>query len=383
MRSEKMDKRNTNTRSGSRDIYSSSKGPRQYKGEIDRYNYVDRDIYSSSGKRAAVQSTKSRKADRRRKKKRGGHRVLAAAFSIALVLVLGVAAYAGVMMNRLNRPSVDTSQYVEQPAAAPTWDVISKDGVTNILLIGADNGDDGNSHRSDTTMLVSIDNETKQIRLVSFLRDLYLEIPTVGKTKLNAAYAHGGPALTMQTIENNFRVNIDKYVSVNFDNFEAIIDKMGGIDIDMSAKVAKEENRNMGSNLHEGVNHLDGRLALYYARIRATDSDFGRTGRQRQVIQAMITRMKELNPVEFSKLMYDYLPYVETNLDDGDLLALAAIAPAVMNYEMETMAVPNENTYEDQTIKGSGMVLVPDLPENCRLLREFLYGRESMKSLDQ
>ncbi len=378
-----MDKRNTNTRSGSRDIYSSSKGPRQYKGEIDRYNYVDRDIYSSSGKRAAVQSTKSRKADRRRKKKRGGHRVLAAAFSIALVLVLGVAAYAGVMMNRLNRPSVDTSQYVEQPAAAPTWDVISKDGVTNILLIGADNGDDGNSHRSDTTMLVSIDNETKQIRLVSFLRDLYLEIPTVGKTKLNAAYAHGGPALTMQTIENNFRVNIDKYVSVNFDNFEAIIDKMGGIDIDMSAKVAKEENRNMGSNLHEGVNHLDGRLALYYARIRATDSDFGRTGRQRQVIQAMITRMKELNPVEFSKLMYDYLPYVETNLDDGDLLALAAIAPAVMNYEMETMAVPNENTYEDQTIKGSGMVLVPDLPENCRLLREFLYGRESMKSLDQ
>ena len=369
-----MDKRNTYTRSGSRDIYSSSKGPRQYRGEIDRYNYVDRDIYSSSNKRAAVKSAKSRKADRRRKKKRGGHRVLATVFSVALVLVLGVVAYAGVMVSRPNRPGVDTSQYVEQPEAAPTWDVISKDGVTNILLIGADNGDDGNSHRSDTTMLVSIDNGTKKLRLVSFLRDLYLEIPTVGKTKLNAAYANGGPALTMQTIENNFRVNIDKYVSVNFENFEAIIDKMGGIDIDMSAEVAAEENRNIGSNLHEGVNHLDGRLALYYARIRATDSDFGRTGRQRQVVEAMIARMKELNPVEFSKLMYDYLPYVETNLSDGDLLALAAMAPSIMNYEMETMAVPNPNAYEDQTIQGSGMVLVPDLPENCRLLREFLYG---------
>ena len=373
-----MDKRRTNTRSGSRDIYSSSKGTRTYKGEIDRYNYVDRDIYSSSNKRAAVQSARSRKAGRRRKKKRGGHRILATIFCVMLVLVLGVAAYAGVMMNRLNRPGVDTSQYVEQPAAAPAWDVISKDGVTNILLSGADTGDDGNSHRSDTTMLVSIDNETKKLRLVSFLRDLYLEIPTVGKTKLNAAYAHGGPALTMQTIENNFRVNIDKYVSVNFDNFEAIIDKMGGIDIDMSAEVAEEENRNMGSNLHEGVNHLDGRLALYYARIRATDSDFGRTGRQRQVVEAMISRMKELNPVEFSKLMYDYLPFVETNLSDGDLLALAAMAPAIMNYEMETMAVPNIDTYEDQTIQGSGMVLVPDLPENCRLLREFLYGQESL-----
>lgn len=377
-----MDKRRTNTRSGSRDIYSSSRGPRPYKGEIDRYNYVDRDIYSSSNKRAAVQSAKSRKADRRRKKKRGRHRISAVVLSVTLVLVLGVVAYAGVMMNRLNRPGVDTSQYVEQPAAAPAWDVISKDGVTNILLIGADNGDDGNSHRSDTTMLVSIDNETQKLRLVSFLRDLYLEIPTVGKTKLNAAYAHGGPALTMQTIENNFRVNIDKYVSINFANFEAIIDKMGGIDIDMSAKVAEEENRNMGSNLHEGVNHLDGRLALYYARIRATDSDFGRTGRQRQVVEAMITRMRELNPVEFSKLMYDYLPYVETNLSDGDLLALAAMAPAIMNYEMDTMAIPNVNTYEDQTVQGSGMVLVPDLTENCRLLREFLYGQESLESLE-
>ena len=76
--------------------------------------------------------------------------------------------------------------------------------------------------------------------------------------------------------------------------------------------------------------------------------------------------------------MYDYLPFVETNLSDGDLLALAAMAPAIMNYEMETMAVPNIDTYEDQTIQGSGMVLVPDLPENCRLLREFLYGQESL-----
>lgn len=372
-----MSNRNVPPR-GSRDIYSSSKRPRVNQGEIDRYNYVDRDIYSSSNKSTAVQSAQKRKKSRRGKKKRSGVRILTAFVCVLLVMVLGAAAYAGVMISRLSRPEIDTSQYEEQPEAAPSWDVISKNGVTNILLIGADNGDDGNSHRSDTTMLVSIDNETKKIRLVSFLRDLYLEIPTVGKTKLNAAYAHGGPALTMQTIENNFRVNIDKYVSVDFDNFQAIIDKMGGIDIDMSAKVAKEENKNMGSNLHEGVNHLDGRLALYYARIRATDSDFGRTGRQRQVIEAMITRMKELNPVEFSKLIYDYLPYVETNLGDGDLLALAALAPAAMGFEMETMAVPNPDTYEDQTIKGSGMVLVPDLPQNCALLREFLYGKDGM-----
>ena len=159
------------------------------------------------------------------------------------------------------------SKYTEQPSAAPTWDVINDDKVTNILLIGTDKGDDGLSSRSDTTMLVSIDNRTKSLRLVSFLRDMYLEIPTLeGKHKFNAAYANGGAALTMQTLENNFRIQIDKYVEIDFENFEQVIDKMGGIDIDMSAKSAAYENEVMGSNMHEGVNHLDGRLALYYAR---------------------------------------------------------------------------------------------------------------------
>lgn len=339
---------------------------------IDRYNYVDRDIYSNSGGRHPSGG------HYRRKKKRIGRRIAIVLTTLVLVVAAAVGVYASVMLNRVNRtPGIedDLSKYTEQPSAAPTWDVIEDDKITNILLIGTDKGDDGLSSRSDTTMLVSIDNRTQTLRLVSFLRDMYLEIPTLeGKHKFNAAYANGGAALTMQTLENNFRIPIDKYVEIDFENFEQVIDKMGGIDIDMSAESAAYENQVMGSNLHEGVNHLDGRLALYYARIRDIDSDFGRTGRQRQVILAMLERFKGLNPIEMNNIAYEYLPYVTTNLSNTDILYLISLMGQLPSYEQETMHIPNDNTFEDRRIEGVGQVLyMDDLTENCTLLREFLY----------
>jgi polyisoprenyl-teichoic acid--peptidoglycan teichoic acid transferase len=380
-----MDKRNSGNRSN-RDISSHSAPPNArrnenyYPDEIDRYNYVDRDLYSS-GKRASQQSANSgsRRRNSKNYKKRGsgGKKVFLSILSLILVAALGVIAYALVMFSRLDRSDKgNTASYVEQPSAAPAWTVISDNDVTNILLIGIDKNDDGSDGRSDTNMLISIDNKTKAIHLVSFLRDTYLEIPTVGDAKLNAAFAHKGAALTMQTLENNYKVNIDKYISVNSDNFAAIIDKMGGLDINMSKAVCDAENRNMGSHLKPGVNHLNGKLALYYARIREIDSDFGRTGRQREVVELMIKKMKSMNPLEVNKIMYDYLPYVKTNLSDSELLYLASIAGPVSKYPITTMHVPNDDTYKDETIKGAGAVLVPNLEKNCKLLREFLYGED-------
>lgn len=341
-------------------------------GEVDRYHYVDRDIYSRSDHRV---SSASRKAvpKRKKKKKSAGKTFLVIALVLALlcgVIFVGLS----LALGRLDRPEIDTSQYEEQPSAAPAWSVLEDASVVNILLIGKDKGDDGLSSRSDTSMLVSIDTKNKQLKLTSFLRDMYLEIPTVGQNRLNAAYANGGAALTMQTLENNFRVNIDKYIEIDFENFAAVIDKMGGIDIDMNEAVAAEGNRNIGSHWTEGVNHLSGEEALYYARIRATDSDFGRTGRQRQVVEAMLAQFRQLGLVEMSTVAFDYLPYVTTNLTDGDILYLASIAPQVLDYEQVTMCVPNEGTYEDLTLPSGARVLGVDVEENSRLLREFLYG---------
>ena len=333
---------------------------------IDRYNYVDRDIYSSSGGRRPTGNRY------RRKKKSAGKRVAVVLVSLVLVLAAAVGVYATVMLNRVNRtPGIeeDLCKYTEQPSAAPTWDVINDDKVTNILLIGTDKGDDGLSSRSDTTMLVSIDNRTKSLRLVSFLRDMYLEIPTLeGKHKFNAAYANGGAALGSTMAFSTLCL-------------EQVIDKMGGIDIDMSAKSAAYENEVMGSNLHEGVNHLDGRLALYYARIRDIDSDFGRTGRQRQVILAMLERFKGLNPIEMNNIAYDYLPHVTTNLSNSEILYLISLMGQIPDYEQQTMHIPNDNTFEDRRIDGAGQVLyMEDLTENCTLLRNFLYPTENSAS---
>lgn len=375
-----MDKRN-NGRPPQRDIYSSSRPQQSTRRksnydteEFDRYNYVDRDLYR--GTRPTNSGPRYRKSTRR-KKGSTAKKVLFTLIALILIAGIGVFAYGYIMASRLDRSDTgNTASYVQQPSAAPTWGVISDKNVTNILLIGIDKNDDGSDGRSDTNMLVSIDNNTKAIRLVSFLRDTYLEIPTVGKTKLNAAFAHGGPALTMQTLENNYRINIDKYISINSENFEKLIDKVGGLDINMDKAVCDAENRNMGSHLKPGVNHLNGRLALYYARIREIDSDFGRTGRQREVVELLIKKMKSLNPLEVNKLMYDFIPNIKTNLSDAELLYLASIAGPVSSYPMKTMHVPNTNTYKDQTIKGAA-VLVPDLPKNCELLREFLYGTET------
>lgn len=333
--------------------------------EIDRYNYVDRNIYSSNRGRPP-------------RRKKGGRvkKVLLSLLLLILVAGLFAVGYAMDLFSKLDRSEkINTSQYIEQPSAAPAWSVISDKNITNILLLGTDQLDKGTS-RSDTTMLVSIDNKTKAVRLVSFLRDLYVEIPTIRKQKLNAAYAKGGPALTMQTLENNFRINIDKYISVDFNSFAQIVNKLGGLDINLDKKLCKEMNENMGSSLKPGVNHLNGRLTLYYARIRNTDSDFGRTGRQREVIELILQKLKGKNPLEVNAVMRDFFPLVKTNLSDTELMYLVSIAGPVSKYPMKTMHVPALNTFTEPTVPGVGQVLDADIEENARLLREFLYGAD-------
>lgn len=356
-------KRNYNNNSGrnSSPRYNDS-------GEIDRYNYVNRDIYSSSNR-------SGKKGGRYGKpKKSGTGKKIAIVFTcLVLLAAVGVLVYAGIMFGRINRKNVNTDSFVEQPSSAPTWSVKSDDKVTNILLIGADQLEDG-IQRSDSMMLVSIDNKTKTLRLVSFLRDLYVQIPTVGKNKLNASFSNGGAGLTMQTLENNFRINIDKYIMTDFNNFANIIDKMGGIDLTMTKEEAAYMNKIKGCNLTAGKNHLRGTLALYFSRMRYLDSDFGRTGRQRQVIMAMMEKIKKMNIVDFSSVMYDYLPLVTTNLNNQELLYLCSIGLNVTKYPVKTMHVPANDTYKEPTIDGVGQVLDPDLEQNCSKLREFLYG---------
>lgn len=346
---------------------------RQPGGDIDRYHYVDRELYSHSDQKTAT--PKGRPPKNRKRKKQRGKRLFAVVLCLVILLGAGLFVYAGSLLSQIRRDNTDATSYIQQPSDAPEWDVLSDKKITNILLLGTDRMEDG-IQRSDTMMLVSIDNKNKKIKLTSFLRDLYVEIPTIGKNKLNASYSNGGAALTMQTIENNFRINIDRFVTIDVDSFAEIIDKMGGIEVVISQAEADEMNRVMGEQLSAGKNHMRGTLALYYSRIRRIDSDFGRTGRQRQVIGCMVDKLKTKNPIELSGLLHDYMGYVTTNLPDSEMVGLAANAINVMGYSIETLHMPESGLYEDRRVSGIGDVLDPDLEENCAVLREFIYGVE-------
>ena len=325
---------------------------------FDRYNYVDRDIYS-----------KGRKTPPKKKK----HGCLT--FFLVLVLIAGIVAagFYGIFYKRMNYEAVDTSVYTGLTDEKPVG------GVYNILLIGADRNSDGSNGRSDTMMLVSVDTLDKTIRLVSFMRDIYVDIPTVGSERLNAAFAYGGASLTMQTIEEYFNVKIDGYIMTDFDYFVQIIDAIGGIDLEISEYEAEYINGEPdGFAAYAGVNHLNGTQALFFARMRNLDSDFGRTGRQRQVIEAVLEKFEELSMLDKLSTAYEFMPYVTHNLSSGQLLSLAGVGAQLFSYTIETMNIPQDGTWWDEyaTIGGieGNMVLGVDFEANAAALEAFLYS---------
>ena len=158
---------------------------------------------------------------------------------------------------------------------------IEADHLINILLVGQDRQAGQGRQRSDTMILCSYNPNTNEVSLISFLRDLYVSIPGgYSNNRLNAAYAFGGFPLLYKTLEQNFGVKIDGGVEVDFGGFTELIDLIGGVDIYLTAKEAPY----VATSCKEGMNHLNGRKALNYARIRKIDSDFGRTNRQRTLI---------------------------------------------------------------------------------------------------
>lgn len=248
--------------------------------------------------------------------------------------------------------------------------IMSSKDVTNVLLIGTDKyAKDRGRARSDTMIILSIDNKNKKLKMTSLLRDLYVTIP--GRTnddRLNHAHAYGGPDLLIRTIEYNFRVKIDKYLRVDFDAFENVINKLGGVDIYMTSaeanivkKVAKE-----------GTYHLDGAEARTYSRIRKLDSDFGRTNRQRKVITEAINKLKKKDVASLTSLMYEVLPMVTTDYKSTELLSLIIDSPTLSKYEIVSNRFPQDNTYRGVYIRGMA-VLVTDLGTAATELQKFIY----------
>ena len=264
--------------------------------------------------------------------------------------------------------------YVDAADLAQIPDQIS------VLLVGVDARENEEASRSDTMMLVTLDKKNKQIKLTSFLRDSYVEIAgTNAWNKLNAAYFRGGVQTLSDTIELNFKVDIQYYAIVDFEIFQTIVDEMGGIRVDVTEKESyytyHSGDVKVPVRIEAGEDVLlNGEQALWYSRIRYLDSDFKRTERQRKVIKAIVDKASTMSLTKLYSLAEAIVPLVKTNMSTNQILSLGltAFKNKMYQYPIIQHSIPADGTWYDKNVQGVGASLVMNMEQNQELLHSFL-----------
>ena len=242
------------------------------------------------------------------------------------------------------------------------------ENLINILLVGQDSRT-GQRERSDSMIVISVNTETGEVAMVSFMRDLYVQMPEgYMDNRMNAAYAYGGFEYLYEVLMKNFGLKCSGGFEVNFDGFTDVVNTMGGVDIELSPAEA----RVVGEGAVAGMNHLNGSQALTYARIRKIDSDFNRTARQRKVLTALFEKIKDSDLNTLLKLTDTLLPLMTTDMNNTQIISLVMkLAPLMSGMELNSYRIPIDGSYYDATIRGM-MVLVPDLAMNRNYLKDVL-----------
>lgn len=276
-------------------------------------------------------------------------------------------------------------------------ELMNDSNVLNILLIGEDNRHGAQYGRTDTMILLTIDNNNKEIKLTSFMRDLWVNIPGYGMQRINVAYTVGGAPRTVSTIEANFGIDIDRYAIVDFSSFVSIIDILGGIDIELSDEEIDYINWQTWKNgqadtryeiqASAGVVHLIGRQALWHARNRGQEgicsgSDFTRTQRQRQVLKTLMSNFKNASLTQIINIVNEVGPLVTTDLSYYEITVLVANALTYLQYDIHEHRLPTTDNYTGVTTSGGASVLaINDWTRARNELKSFVFesqeGKES------
>ena len=210
--------------------------------------------------------------------------------------------------------------------------------VVNILLVGSDHGAIKGDHgRSDSIMIATVNFKSKELKLTSLMRDMYVEIPGHGHNKLNAAYAFGGVELLYKTIAKNFGIKIDNYCVVDFSTFEKVINKVGGVEISLEEKEAKYLNT---------TNYISKKKYRFVVSKKYGDGDFGRTGRQRAVLQAALNKVLQQSPTTIADIALEALKDVSTDMNASYLKTLVLKVVKMGTTEIDQMRVPVKGTYK-------------------------------------
>lgn len=238
----------------------------------------------------------------------------------------------------------------------------------NIAIFGIDSREDSYSkgNRSDCIIIASINNNTKEVKLLSVYRDTYVEIEGHGLDKITHAYSYGEAPLAIKTLNSNLDLNIKEFITVNFDAVKDIIDSIGGVEM----TITSEEVQHISGITKAGTYNLTGEQALAYARIRyASGGDYKRTERMRDVLTAVANKVKTMNVSQLNKLVDELLPKVYTNITAADIFSLF---PSISSFNItESIGWP----YETKGITLDRWYGVPiTLESNVKQLHQELFN---------
>lgn len=268
------------------------------------------------------------------------------------------------------------------------------DGEYRLLILGIDTDRDDLKGRSDTMILAVLNTKLKTLKLVSFMRDLYVKIPGKGHNKLNASYAFGGAKLVKRTLEDNFGIVVDGYLAINFSLMASLVDAIGGVEIFVEEYELKPLNGILGYfNYQRGVPEDQGMLAasglrvltglqtMSYARIRKTDSDFERVVRQQKVIESIYLQLRHASLPQLIDAVTAFIGQVGTDVSMSNVLSLLTETMKIDEINIETLSIPVKGTFSAKMIRKT-YFLVPNLKRNMSAISEFLYTQPDKQTVD-
>lgn len=298
--------------------------------------YMEDSIFRKKSRKKMFSSEKPKKEPRRRKERR--HHKSALIF-IALVLLVfgGFWFYITGNLNSHPLPKDDASLGISTSG---------KFGITNIAFFGVDTRDDTDTGRSDAMLILSVDVIHGDMKMTSLLRDSKVPIEGHGETKLNHAYAYGGPELAVKTINQVFKTDVKEFVTVNFNQLSDIVDAVGGVTLEISEAEKNEINRMLDEDFpgsphleSSGTTVLDGHQAISFSRIRSLDSDNARTDRQQEVLNGIFASVQNMGFWQYPRFIHNFAAIVDTSLSSLDVLKLMPIM--VRNFELERYTIPD------------------------------------------
>lgn len=303
------------------------------------------------------------------------------------IIILAATVFAGHAAAKLTYQLNDTLSLIDRETELDLDEVevtgdnlASVDKIVNLLLVGADKRESWSEKgRSDSVMIATLDMKHKELKLTSLMRDMYVTIPGYENAKFNAAYSYGGISLLYQTIAENFGIKMDGYVIVDFAAFKDVINTIGGVEIELSEEECAylletyAEKKSSISKLKPGKNQMNGTQALAYTRIRQVgQGDFGRTQRQRNVLEAVFHEAKAMSFSELNNLAKEVFPCVKSDLTNDELLSYLMSVIMMGTTEIKQMRIPIDNGYTQDRINNQA-VLIVDWELNRGELQKFIF----------